>query len=915
MATIMDLTCSIQPPQAIANRNGEEDITRRDLDVFFKPKSVAVIGATEREGHVGRSVLWNLISSPFGGTVYPVNAKRASILGIRAYPNVASLPEPPELAVVVTPAETVPSVIADCARLGVRGAVVISAGFRESGQRGAELERQILAVARPTKMRIVGPNCLGVMCPITGLNATFAQTVARPGTVAFVSQSGALCTAILDWSLREQIGFSAFVSTGSMLDVNWGNLIDYLGDDPNTRSIVVYMESIGDARSFLSAAREVALNKPIIVIKAGRTEQAAKAAASHTGSMAGSDAVLEAAFRRVGVLRVNSIADIFYMTEVLANQPRPRGPRLAIVTNAGGPGVLATDALLTLGGELAEIAPATHEALDNVLPPHWSHNNPVDIIGDAGPERFEKAVEIVSKDPNADGLLVIMTPQGMTNPTLIAEKLQRFAKLDGKPILSSWMGGEEAAQGEAVLNRAGIPTFPFPDTAVRAFEYMWRYSYNLRGLYETPVLTGSDVVDPAAATRVIEQARPSGRTLLTEFESKQVLEAYGIPAVETRLASSEDEAAAAAAEIGFPVVVKLNSTTITHKTDVGGVKLNLKDSTAVREAFRSIRDAVGKKAGPRHFDGVTVQPMISLEGYELILGSSIDPQFGPVLLFGAGGQLVEVFQDRALSLPPLNTTLARRFMEQTKIFKALGGVRGRKPVNLLTVEELLVRFSRLVTEQRWIREVDINPLLASPERLVALDARVVVYGQETRESDLPRLAIRPYPTRYQKRVALSDGAEFVMRPIRPEDEPSLVKFHSTLSERSVYFRYFHWMKLEQRTAHERLTRMCFIDYDRQMAFVAEPTGSNEIAGIGRLVKSHTGEEAELAVIISDQYQKRGIGTALVRQLVDFARDEKLRRITATVMFQNRPMQKVFERAGFRLSQSRDPESLSATLDL
>jgi len=915
MATITDLTCSIQPPQAIANRNGEEDITRRDLDVFFKPKSVAVIGATEREGHVGRSVLWNLISSPFGGTVYPVNAKRASILGIRAYPNVASLPEPPELAVVVTPAETVPSVIADCARVGVRGAVVISAGFRESGQRGAELEREILAVARPTKMRIVGPNCLGVMCPITGLNATFAQTVARPGTVAFVSQSGALCTAILDWSLREQIGFSAFVSTGSMLDVNWGNLIDYLGDDPNTRSIVVYMESIGDARSFLSAAREVALNKPIIVIKAGRTEQAAKAAASHTGSMAGSDAVLEAAFRRVGVLRVNSIADIFYMTEVLANQPRPRGPRLAIVTNAGGPGVLATDALLTLGGELAEIAPATHEALDNVLPPHWSHNNPVDIIGDAGPERFEKAVEIVSKDPNADGLLVIMTPQGMTNPTLIAEKLQRFAKLDGKPILSSWMGGEEAAQGEAVLNRAGIPTFPFPDTAVRAFEYMWRYSYNLRGLYETPVLTGSNVVDPAAAMRVIEQARASGRTLLTEFESKQVLEAYGIPAVETRLASSEDEAAAAAAEIGFPVVVKLNSTTITHKTDVGGVKLNLKDSTAVREAFRSIRDAVGKKAGPRHFDGVTVQPMISLEGYELILGSSIDPQFGPVLLFGAGGQLVEVFQDRALSLPPLNTTLARRFMEQTKIFKALGGVRGRKPVNLLAVEELLVRFSRLVTEQRWIREVDINPLLASPERLVALDARVVVYGQETRESDLPRLAIRPYPTRYQKRVALSDGAEFVMRPIRPEDEPSLVKFHSTLSERSVYFRYFHWMKLEQRTAHERLTRMCFIDYDRQMAFVAEPTGSNEIAGIGRLVKSHTGEEAELAVIISDQYQKRGIGTALVRQLVDFARDEKLRRITATVMFQNRPMQKVFERAGFRLSQSRDPESLSATLDL
>jgi len=914
MATISDLTRSSQAAPDSA-RYDVEDMIRRDLDVFFKPKSVAVIGATEREGHVGRSVLWNLISSPFGGTVYPVNAKRASILGIRAYPDVASLPEPPELAVVVTPAETVPGVIQECARAGVRGAVVISAGFREAGRRGAELEAQILAAARPAKMRIIGPNCLGVMCPVSGLNATFAQTVARPGTVAFISQSGALCTAILDWSLREQIGFSAFVSAGSMLDVNWGNLIDYLGDDPNTRSIVVYMESIGDARSFLSAAREVALNKPIIVIKAGRTEQAAKAAASHTGSMAGSDAVLEAAFRRVGVLRVNSIADIFYMTEVLANQPRPKGPRLAIVTNAGGPGVLATDALLTLGGELAELSTATNEALDKVLPPHWSHNNPVDIIGDAGPDRFENAVDIVAKDPNADGLLVIMTPQGMTNPTLIAEKLQRFSKLDGKPILASWMGGDEAAAGEAVLNRAGIPTFPFPDTAVRAFEYMWRYSYNLRGLYETPVVTNSDSIDPFGAARVIENVRSSGRTLLSEFESKQVLQSYGIPVVDTRLAASEDEAAAAAREIGFPVVLKLHSTTITHKTDVGGVKLNLKDEAVVREAFREIRDAVGEKAGPGHFDGVTVQPMISLEGYELILGSSIDSQFGPVLLFGAGGQLVEVFHDSALSLPPLNTTLARRFMEQTKIFTAFKGVRGRKPVNLLAVEELLVRFSRLVTEQRWIREVDINPLLASPERLLALDARIVVYGTETNESDLPRLAIRPYPIRYQKKIALGDGSEFDIRPIRPEDEPLLVKFHYTLSERSVYFRYFHWMKLEQRTEHERLTRMCFIDYDRQMAFVAQSPESDEIAGIGRLVKSHTGDEAELAVIVSDQFQKRGIGTALVLQLVDFAREEKLKRITATVMFQNRPMQKVFERAGFRLSQSRDPESLSAVLDL
>jgi acetyltransferase len=890
-----------------------KDVIRRDLDVFFKPRSVAVIGATDKAGHVGRTVLWNLISSPFGGTVYPVNLQKNSVLGIKAYPNVASLPEVAELAVIITPAATVPGVIGECACAGVKGAVIISAGFREAGQRGLELEQQILRAARPAKMRIIGPNCLGVMCPVSGLNATFAHDMARLGNVAFVSQSGAMCTAILDWSLREQIGFSAFISAGSMLDVGWGGLIDYLGDDAATRSIVIYMESIGDARSFLSAAREVALSKPIIVIKAGRTEQAAKAAASHTGSMTGSDEVLEAAFRRVGVLRVNSIADIFYITEVLAKQPRPKGPKLAIVTNAGGPGVLATDALLTQGGELAELSTATMDALNKVLPPHWSHNNPVDIIGDAGPDRYEKAVELVAKDPNVHGLLVIMTPQGMTNPAVIAEKLTRFAKLEGKPFLASWMGGAEAAQGDAVLSDAGIPTFPFPDTAVRAFLYMWKFSYNLRGLYETPVLTDTEDIHAAAAAQVIENARAADRTILTEFESKQVLAAYGIPTVETKLAATEDDAVAEARAIGYPVVLKLNSLTITHKTEVGGVKLNLANEAAVREAFRAIETSVAAKAGQEHFAGVSVQPMVPTEGYELILGSSIDSQFGPVLLFGAGGQLVEVFQDRALSLPPLNSTLARRFMEQTKMFRALQGVRGRKPVNLPALEELLVKFSRLVTEQRWIKEIDINPLLASPERLIALDARVVVYGKDTQKSDLPRLAIRPYPSRYQKKLTLDDGSEITIRPIRPEDEPLLVDFHNALSERTVYLRYFHWMKLEQRTEHERLTRMCFIDYDRQMAFVAER--QSQIVAVGRLVKSHAAEEGELAVIVADQFQKRGIGAEIARQLVDFARDEKLERVTATVLFENRPMQKILERLGFHLKQTGGSESLEAELIL
>jgi acetyltransferase len=895
---------------------------KRDLDVFMRPKAVAVIGATEKAGAVGRTILWNLISSPFGGTVYPVNPKRSSVLGIKAYPGLDHIPDQLDLAVIVTPAETVPGVMRECGEHGVKGAIVISAGFKEAGARGVELEQQVLAEARRANICVVGPNCLGVMSPLTGFNATFAHAIARPGSVGFVSQSGALCTAILDWSLREQVGFSAFVSVGSMVDVGWGDWIDYLGDDPKTRSIVIYMESIGDARSFLSAAREVALNKPIIVIKAGRTAQAAKAAASHTGSMTGSDEVLDAALRRVGVLRVNNISDVFYMTEVLASQPRPKGPRLTILTNAGGPGVLATDALLGAGGELAEIAPATMEELNKVLPPHWSHNNPIDIIGDAGPERYRKAVEIAANDPNSDGLLVIMTPQGMTDPTAIAEILKPYAKLDGKPLIASWMGGNEAMGGESVLNAAGIPTFSYPDTAARVFHYMWKYSYNLRGLYETPTLADDDTQggDRSAARRVIEEARESGRTILTEAESKQLLRGYGLPVVEMKLASTEEEAVAAAGEIGYPVVLKLNSSTITHKTDVGGVRLNLADEDDVRSAYRGIRSSVARKAGAEHFDGVSVQPMISSkDGYELIVGSSVDPQFGPVLLFGLGGQLVEVFKDSALGLPPLNSTLARRMMEQTRIYAALHGVRGRKPVDMGGLEQLLVRFSQLVVEQPLIKEIEINPLLATPEQLVALDARVVLHAKDVDEADLPRPAIRPYPRQYQREFRLEDGSELYLRPIRPEDEPKLARFHKTLSEISVYMRYFHWMKLEQRTAHERLTRMCFVDYDRQMAFVAmqhaSETGEQEITGIARLVKLRRSGDAELAVIVSDQFQRRGIGARLVEQTIEFARDEKVQRIVGTVLLENRAMRKLFERHGFTAKQGADRETLDAELTL
>ena len=889
------------------------------LDPLFSPHSVAVIGASERAGSVGRSVLWNLLSSPFGGTVFPVNAKRPNVLGIKAYPSVRDLPDKVDLVVLTTPADTVPGLIAESVELGIPAAIVISAGFKEYGEHGKELERQISEIIRG-KMRLIGPNCLGVMNPVRGFNATFAHTVARPGNVAFISQSGALCTAVLDWSLRENVGFSAFVSVGSMLDVNWGDLVDYFGSDPRTHSIVIYMESIGDARSFLSAAREVSLTKPVIVIKAGRTAAAAKAAASHTGALTGSDEVLDAAFRRSGVLRVNSIADIFFMSDVLAKQPRPRGKRLCILTNAGGPGVLATDALVAGGGELAELSPETLKAFDEILPAQWSHNNPVDILGDAEPERYAKSLEIAAKDPSIDGMLVVLTPQDMTNPTQIAEKLKPYAKGLGKPVLASWMGGAEVAAGEQILNQAGIPTFQFPDSAVRAFNYMWRYSYNLKGLYETPALPQHEdaAVQRGKAQHIIQEARRSGRTILTEYESKQLLKAYDISTVDTRIAATEQEALQAAEEIGYPIVLKLYSLTITHKTDVGGVQLNLRDAAAVKSAFHAIKQSVTEKAGAEHFQGVTVQPMVKLDGYELIVGSSLDAQFGPVILFGTGGQLVEVFKDRALALPPLNSTLALRMMEQTNILKALKGVRGRKPVDLAALEDLLVRFSQLVVEQPWIKEIDINPLLASPERILALDARVVVHGLDMTEDQLPTTAIRPYPIHLVKPWTMKDGKDVVIRPIRPEDEPQMIEFHKKLSERSVYLRYFQPLKLTQRTAHERLTRTCFIDYNREMALVAErknEAGEPEILAVGRLSKLHGRDEAELAAVATDAAQHKGLGTELYRRLIEFARDEKLKLIVSTMLPENREMRAVCVKHGFKMFSSMEDNTIRAELEL
>jgi acetyltransferase len=883
---------------------------RRPLDPFFAPASVAIIGATEANPSVGRTVLSNLAS--FKGEIYPVNPKRDSVLGRKAYPAIGAVPGPVDLALIVTPAETVPGIVAECAAAKVPAAIIISAGFKETGSRGAELEREILT-ARGS-VRIIGPNCLGLMAPWAGLNATFAAAAARTGSIGFLSQSGALCTAILDWSMREMVGFSAFVSTGSMLDIGWGELIDYLGDDPHTRAILVYMESVGDARSLLSAAREVALTKPIVVIKAGRTEQAARAASSHTGALTGSDAVLDVALQRCGVLRVRRISDLFYMAEVLAKQPRPKGPRLAIVTNAGGPGVLATDALIGEGAELAELSAETMAGLDSILPPHWSRHNPIDIIGDASPERFAQTLEIVQRDRGVDGLLVTLAPQGMTNPTEVAERIKTFAAIEGKPILASFMGGASVAGAEEILNAAGIPTFPFPDTAAGAFAYMWHYSDNLRALYETPELVES-AVDRKAAAAVLEAARAEGRVLLTEQESKRLLAAYAIPVTRTEFAGTEDQAAKLAAEIGFPVVLKLHSHTITHKTEAGGVELNLGGESEVRAAWQRMQAGVSARFGAGEFEGVTVQPMIrAADGYELILGSSTDPQFGPVLLFGSGGQLVEIFRDQALGLPPLNSTLARRMMERTQIYKALAGVRGRAPVDRSALEQILVRFSQLVSELPRIKEADLNPLLASPGAIVALDARILLHAWDIPDQDLPRTAIRPYPSAYVEKWIARDKSTITIRPIRPEDEPKMVPFHESLSDRSVYLRYFHHLPLRARVTHERLTRVCFIDYNREMVLVAEAT-NGDIVAVGRLTREHSSAEAEFALLVSDAWHEHGVGTELLRRLVSLARNEGIRLVFGEILEENRAMQDICRQLGFEVRYSNEDGVTKASIRL
>ncbi|MGQ9607237.1 MAG: bifunctional acetate--CoA ligase family protein/GNAT family N-acetyltransferase [Thermogutta sp.] len=882
-----------------------------NLNKIFHPQRVAVIGASDTPTSVGYTVLRNLVGSGFPGVVYPVNSKRESVQGIHAYKDVPSLPHAPDLAVICTPGRTVPGLIRDLGEAGTRGIVVISAGFREIGEEGRKLEAQILQEqAKFPGMRIIGPNCLGIIVPGLSLNASFAAETPPKGHIGFISQSGALCTSVLDWAIDQGIGFSYFVSVGNMLDVTIADLIDYFGSQTETQSIILYIESITEAREFMSAARAFARSKPIVAYKAGRFAESAAAAASHTGAMAGVDAVYEAAFQRAGIERIFQIEDMFDCAELLARQQPPKGDRLAIVTNAGGPGVMTTDALIARDGHLAPLSEETIQKLNEFLPPFWSHNNPVDVLGDAPPERYAKALDNVLNDPGVDAVLVILTPQAMTDSTGTARAVGEIAKKHKKPVLAAWMGGHTVAEGMQVLNDFGIPCYTTPEKAVRAFMHLVSYARNLTLLHETPRdIPVAFSFDRQRLRGVFESLLTEGAEILTESVSKAFLEAYGIPVSKPFLARTAEQAVEIAKRVGFPVVMKIHSPQITHKTDVGGVKLNLASESAVREAFEQMTQRAAERRPDAQIIGCTVQKMVSYpNSFELIIGTKRDPVFGSVILVGMGGVAAEVFQDRALALPPLNETLARRALESLKSWPLLRGYRGRPGVNIDKLIEVLMRFSYLVADYPEIQELDVNPLLVTPDEVVALDARVIVDRSALVYGVRPyaHLAIRPYPEEFVTERQLKDGTPVVLRPIKPEDEPMWHELLASCSTQSLWFRFSYLFK---QTTHEMASRYCFIDYDREIGIVAEveEEGQRRLIGVGRLVADANHEVAEYAVIVVDRWHGRGLGGLLTDYCLEVAKRWGIKKVVAETSKDNARMLATFRNRGFEFNEKADQE--------
>jgi acetyltransferase len=865
---------------------------------MLNPKTVALIGASEKEGSVGRAILENLLLSK-NRKLFPINPNRTTVLGVQCYPDVSKVPEQVDLAVIATPARTVPEMVEHCGKAGVSGIVIVSAGFKEIGEEGKRLEDQIREIRKKYGMRIIGPNCVGIIRPNIDLNASFLKAKPERGNIAFISQSGALGSAILDWAVNAHIGFSMFASLGSMVDVDFGDLIDFLGDDPDTRSIMIYMEGVGNAKKFMSAARGFARTKPIIIVKPGRYAESAKAALSHTGAMASDDEVYDAAFKRAGVVRVKEVGDLFNSATVLDSKNLPRGRRLAIVTNAGGPGVMATDELIELGGELAKLSDESLRQLNSALPPYWSRGNPIDVLGDAGIDRYVSALNVCLNDPEVDGILVAYTPQGAAKPADLARSIAEIAKKAWKPIITAWMGGEGVHEARAVFAERNIPTYETPEDAVKTYMYMYKYGRNLELLYETPAELSVDQAPPKSNLKaLIARLAKEGTTTVNEKDSKRFLSNYGIPTTKPYFAHNVEAALRLANEIGYPVVLKIASPEITHKTDVGGVVTGIDSDEKLKSEYEAMMQRV--KASDPHvkISGATVQKMIEKIDYEIILGARKDRDFGSVVLFGMGGTGAEVMGDFSIGLPPLNQTLARRLMEDTKVHRMLQGFRGKPPADMRQLEEIIVRFSNLIVDFPEIAEIDVNPLAISGGKAYALDARIVVDKSAlARLSPYSHLVITPYPTRYVTPWKMSDATEVLLRPIRPEDEPLEYEMLSTLTEETLRGRFFQVIK---NIGHEMLIRYCNIDYDREMAIVAEVRQGEKrrIIGIGRLIIEPDFKKGEFAVVVHDDYQRKGLGYKLVDMVIGIGQEKGLEKIYGLVLSDNRAMLRICDELGF-----------------
>ncbi len=881
------------------------------LDAIFDPRRIAVIGASDRDRSIGAKLLRNLIGVGYKGVVYPVNPFRSTVQGIMAYPNIKKIPWKVDLAVVATPAHTVPQIIEECGEAGVSGVIIISAGFTGCGKEGETLAKQILAHKNHYNMRIIGPNSLGIMRPRIKLNVTFANKSAVPGKIAFISQSAALCASVLDWASEANIGFSAIVSTGSMLDVNLGDLIDYFGADAQTRSIVLFVESIKDAREFISAARGFARAKPIVVVRAGRFRESAGAAFSHTGALCGEDAVYDAAFRRAGIVRVEEISDLFNCAEALAMQPNPQGSNLTIITNAGGPGVTATDHLIAMNGKLTSLSSEILQALESALPFYCSVMNPVDLLEEATSDRFRQAMEICFKDPNSDGFLIIYTPQGEAEPIATAKAIVELSKQTTKPILTSLMGEDECRRARRMLRKNGIPTFRTAEQAVSTFMYMYRYTQNLELLYQTPEELSVELSDSASLKEILKKAFDGGRKVLSLPDSMRFLDAYKIPMIKTRIAKDSGEAETVAFETGYPIIMKALSPQISHKSKADLVIPNVYSPAEIKTFFTKLVDRV-ENDHKAEFNGIAIQPMLGRGSCELLIGSKKDPQFGSIICFGMGGVTAELLRDTSVGFPPLNRVLARRLMENTKIYKALESSGSSQSIRLL--EEILVKFSQLVIDFPEIEEVDINPLIVDEKNVAAVDACIVLDPVTISQKASPygHLVIAPYPKKYTTSWALRDGTAVVLRPIKPEDEILLDELFKSFSEETMRFRFFQTIKY---MSHETLTRYCNIDYGREIAIVAEiEEDKRKIIGVARLVSEPGVKSGEFGLVIGDQWQGLGLGTRMTDHAIEIAKDMMLKTIYGYVISSNFKMLNICKRKGFKM-EFYELDLVKATLDL